>query len=209
VKAALYARVSTRKKAEGREDREPAWKQDPEVQLAPLRELARGRGWEVTVYQDRESGAKANRAELTRLMADARRGAFKVVLVWRFDRFARTVRQLVAALEEFQARGIDFISRQEAIDTTTPAGKLMFHMVAAFAEFERDVIRERILAGMAHAREVGTKSGKPIGRERRVFDRDSVWELRRRGWGWLRISKKVGIPVRTLRRAASGMAQTP
>jgi DNA invertase Pin-like site-specific DNA recombinase len=105
-------------------------------------------------------------------MADARRGAFYVVVVWRFDRFARRIKQLVLALEEFHAMGIDLISHQEALDTSTPMGRAMFTIIAAMAEQERDVIGERAAAGLEYAPQHGTKSGKPIGRPTAVFRHD-------------------------------------
>src|SRR6516162_6252488 len=107
-------------------------------------------------------------------MQDARRGAFDVVLVFRFDRFARSIEQLVLALAEFRGLGIDFVSSQEALDTSTPMGKAMFTIIGAMAELERNVIRERILAGLEHARVKGTKSGAAIGRPHVVFDRAAV-----------------------------------
>jgi DNA invertase Pin-like site-specific DNA recombinase len=141
-------------------DQNAPYPENPEVQERPLRELVAQRGWTVyRVYCDRMSGAKENRPELQVLLADARRGAFHVVLVWRFDRFVRSVKQLVLALEEFHTLGIDFISHQEALDTSTPMGKAMFTIIAAMAELERSVIRERVIAGL-YAKEHGTKSGK-------------------------------------------------
>ena len=95
------------------------------------------------MYSDRLSGAKEARPGLNALMADARRGVFDVVVVWRFDRFARSVKQLVLALEEFRSLGIDFISHQETLDTSTPMGRAMFTIIGAMAELEGDVIGER------------------------------------------------------------------
>jgi DNA invertase Pin-like site-specific DNA recombinase len=199
----LYARVSTRKKnSPVDESLEPAWKQDPEVQLAPLRRMARDRGLEVIEeYVDRETGSKESREALMRLMADAKRGHFKMVVCWKFDRFARTVRQLAMALEEFRSLQIDFVSHTEAIDTSTPMGRAMFGMVAVFAELERENTRERVRAGMDRAKEKGTKSGKQIGRPRLVFRRDEVIELRDDGKSWPQIAAKLGVSEATLRRA--------
>jgi DNA invertase Pin-like site-specific DNA recombinase len=136
-------------------------------------------------------------------MADARRGAFDVVLVFRFDRFARSVKQLIQALEEFRSLGIDFISHQEALDTSTPMGKAMFTIIAAMAELERSVIRERILAGMEYARLRGTKSGKPVGRPRAIFRRDEARELRGQGLSWRQIARKLGVSATTVRRVCT------
>ena len=137
-RAAVYVRVSTTNRA--RRGEVLAFEQNPEVQEMPLRQTVEQRGWTLTqVYSDRMSGAKENRPGLMALMDDARRGAFDVVLVWRFDRFARSVKQLVVALEEFRSLGIDFVSQQEALDTSTPMGRCMFAIVGAMAELERNV----------------------------------------------------------------------
>ena len=173
------------------------------MQAKPLLELAEQRGWTVhRVYRDRMSGTKENRPELQALMADARRGAFQVALVWRFDRFARSVKQLVLALEEFRTLGIDFISQQEALDTSTPMGRAMFTIIAAMAELERSVIRERVVAGLEYAKEHGTKSGKPIGRPRRVFRRDEVVRLRdQEKLSWPEIARRLSVGQGTAIRA--------
>jgi DNA invertase Pin-like site-specific DNA recombinase len=115
------------------------------------------RGWTLyRLYSDRASGAKEKRPALDALMADARRGLFDVVVVWRFDPFARSVKQLVLALEECRSLGVDFISHQEALDTSTPMGRVMFTIIAAMAELERDVITERTAGGLEYARQHGT-----------------------------------------------------
>src|SRR5258708_4894822 len=197
MKVALYIRVSTASKT--KHGAEASYDQNPDVQEQPLRELARQRGWLVhQVYADRASGAKERRPGLDALMADARRGLFDVIAVWRFDRFARSVKQLVLALEEFRALGIEFVSHQEALDTSTPMGKAMFTIIAAMAELERSIIRERVVAGLEHARRHKTKSGKPIGRPRAVFRRDFVADLRRKGLSWAEISRRTGASVRAV-----------
>jgi DNA invertase Pin-like site-specific DNA recombinase len=132
-------------------------------------------------------------------MTDARRGAFDVVVVWRFDRFAGSVKQLVLALEEFHALEIDFVSHQEALDTS-PMGRAMFTIIAAMAELERDVIRERTTAGFECARHNGTKSGKPIGRPRAVFRHDQVLQLHE-GLSGREIARRLGVGEGTERRA--------
>jgi DNA invertase Pin-like site-specific DNA recombinase len=108
---------------------------------------------------------------------------------------------LVLALEEFRSLGIDFISHQEALDTSTPMGKAMFTIIAAMAELERSVIRERVVAGLEYARLRGTKSGKPIGRPRAIFRRDEAQELRAQGVSWRQIARKLGVGATTVRRA--------
>src|SRR6516164_1764862 len=191
-RAALYLRVSTATKS--RRGEVVGFEQDPAVQERPLRDLIAQRGWTVyRVYSDRLSGTKEARPGLNALMADARRGVFDVVVVWRFDRFARSVRQLLLALEEFRSLGIDFISHQEALDTSTPMGRTMFTIIAAMAELERDVIRERTAAGLEYARRHGTKSGKPIGRPKVVFPRDQVLQLHREGLSGREIARRLDV----------------
>jgi DNA invertase Pin-like site-specific DNA recombinase len=212
-RAAIYTRVSTTLRTRDAS----GFEQNPEVQEVPLRQMAEQRGWTVErVYSDRMSGAKAERPGLKALMADARRGAFDVVLVWRFDRFARSVEQLVTALAEFRALGIDFVSHQEALDTSTPMGKAMFTIVGAMAELERNVIRERVISGLDYARAHGTKSGRNLGRPQVVFDRHAVRQMRDvENLSWRDIASKLNVGVGTVRRAygrkpmASEVCQKP
>lgn len=149
---ALYARVSTLDKG-----------QDPEVQLTPMREHAARNGWVISAeYVDRGiSGAKESRPELNRLMADAQAGAFQIVMVARFDRFARSASHLLRGLETFTAAGISFVSLTEGIDTSTLAGKMVFTVLGAVAEMERGLIAERVKAGMKNAKAKGVKMGAP------------------------------------------------
>jgi DNA invertase Pin-like site-specific DNA recombinase len=204
-RAAFYIRVSTTIKT--RRGDELTFDQNPEVQEQPLRQMVTARGWTLQrLYSDRASGAKERRPGLDALMRDARRGEFDVVVVWRFDRFARSVKQLVLALEEFRSLGIDFVSHQEALDTSTPMGKAIFTIIAAMAELERSVIRERVVAGLEYARRHGTKSGKSIGRPRAVFDRSAAVQLRAEGRSWGHIARRLRTSVASVRRAcqASG-----
>jgi DNA invertase Pin-like site-specific DNA recombinase len=199
-RAAIYIRVSTAAKARGGAD--APFEQNPEVQEQPLRDLAGQRGWLIhKVYSDRISGARSDRPGLKALMQDARRGRFELVLVWRFDRFARSVEQLVTALAEFRTLGVDFISHQEALDTSTPMGKAMFTIIAAMAELERSVIRERVQAGLDYARRNGTKSGNAIGRPRRVFDKEEVVRLRQTGVSIAAIAMQLKLSVGTVARS--------
>jgi DNA invertase Pin-like site-specific DNA recombinase len=201
-RACLYLRVSSATKS--RHGEVIAFEQDPAVQERPLRDLVTQRGWTLyRIYSDRLSGVKEERPGLNALMADARRGAFDVVVVWRFDRFARSVKQLVLALEEFRSLEIDFISHQEALDTSSPMGRAMFTIIAAMAELERDVIRERTAAGLEYARQHGTKSGKPIGRPRAVFRRDQVLQLHGEGLSGREIARMLGVGEGTVRRVLS------
>jgi len=200
LRCAIYVRVSTASKT--KQVDAATFVQKPEIQEQPLRELVTQRGWNLSrVYSDRASGAAERRPGLDALMADARRGLFEVVVVWRFDRFARSVKQLVLALEEFRSLGIDFISHQEALDTSTPMGKAMFTIIAAMAELERSIIRERVAAGVEYARRNGTRSGKPIGRPRVIFRADLVPELRKSGVSWRETARKLGVGAATVRRA--------
>ena len=165
-KAALYIRVSTND-------------QDPTMQIKDLRRYAQQRGFEIKKeYVDvGVSGTKVNRPALDALMDAARKRLFDVVLVWRFDRFARSTKHLVDALHEFRALSIDFISYQEAIDTSSPIGEAMFTIIGAMAKLERDIIVERVKAGMRKAKE----QGKRIGRPKAVVDVDKILSLRRQG----------------------------
>src|SRR6266852_3821060 len=182
---ALYARVST-------------LDQNCEVQLEDLRRYASKRFASHFEYIDiGVSGAQRHRPQLDILMKDARKRRFDVVLVWKFDRFARSLKHLIESLDEFSALGIDFVSLTEGIDTTTPAGQLLFHIVGAVAQFERDLIVERVRAGMAHARAMG----KRIGRPRAEVDVPSVVSLRNQGQSWRKIAHVLNVPVSRVRRA--------
>jgi DNA invertase Pin-like site-specific DNA recombinase len=188
-RVALYARVST---SNGH--------QDPEMQLRELREFIERRGWQVAeVYTDAGvSGAKASRPALNRLMVDAGRRRFDVVIVWRFDRFARSVSHLLRALEQFQALGIDFISLSENVDTSTPTGKMVFTILGAVAELERSLIVERVRAGLRNAR----AKGKKLGRPRVKVDESRVKALRDSGASWRAIAQQLDLTLGTVRRAS-------
>ena len=149
MNAAIYARVST-------------FDQEPENQLQELRRYVAARGWTGTEFVDRGvSGAKEQRPALDALLKDAKRRKFDVLVCWRLDRLGRNLRHLVTLLEDLQAIGVAFVSMGEGIDCTTPAGKLQLHILAALAEFERERIRERVLAGLARARAQGKRLGRP------------------------------------------------
>ena len=152
MKVAIYARVSTANNG-----------QDPAMQTRELREYADRRGWTVSSeYVDIGiSGTKEKRPELDRLMTDAHRRRFDAVVVWKFDRFARSVSHLLRALETFKAQGIEFVSFSEQLDTSTPAGKLVFTVLGAVAELERSLTVERVKAGLRNARAKGKRLGRP------------------------------------------------
>lgn len=184
-RVAIYVRVSTTE-------------QNPELQNHELPDYCARRGWKVVeVYEDRMSGGKDRRPGLDRLMADARRRKFDAVAVWRFDRFARSTSHLLRALEEFSALGIDFVSVTEAIDTSTPAGKMVFTVLGAVAELERSIIRERVIAGQNAARRRGVRFGRPVV----AVDAAHVTRLRSSGMSWRAIAAQTGIAKDTLRRS--------
>jgi len=183
-RVALYVRVST-------------GEQNADMQTNDLTEYAAFRKWDIVeTYPDKMSGAKDRRPALDRLTADAKRGKFDVVAVWRFDRFARSTSHLLKALEEFQALGVDFVSLHESIDTSTPTGKMVFTILAAVGELERSTIRERVIAGQRAAKRRGVHFGRPTV----DVDTDRVLKLRKQGLSWRDISTEVGVPKDTLIR---------
>jgi putative DNA-invertase from lambdoid prophage Rac len=148
-RAGLYARVSTNDQ------------QTIPLQIRALREYAARRGWTIAL-QVREINSGAARGEVREKLLDAaRRREIDVVLVWRLDRWGRSVTDLLATLQELEHLGVGFVSLTEALDLTTPAGRAMAALLAVFAEFEREILRERVRAGLAHARENGTRLGRP------------------------------------------------
>jgi DNA invertase Pin-like site-specific DNA recombinase len=187
VRAALYARVSTTNNG-----------QDPTMQTRELREYCERRGWNVVgEYVDVGiSGAKEKRPELDRLMLDGHKRRFDAVVVWKFDRFARSVSHLLRALETFRSLGIEFVSFSEQMDTSTPTGKMVFTVLGAVAELERSLIVERVKAGLRNAR----ARGKRLGRPRRLLDTKTIAALRTQGVGWKAIARDMGIGVGTLYR---------
>src|SRR5712671_5479560 len=167
TQVALYARVSTLNN------------QDPEMQLSELREYAGHRGWHISEeYIDRGvSGCKETRPALNELMSDACRRHFDAVLVWKIDRFGRSLKHLVNALAELAALGVAFISLRDNLDLSTPSGRLMFQIIGAMAEFERALIQERVRAGIRNAR----AKGKRLGRPRVICDASRIADLRAKG----------------------------
>src|SRR5919107_1833219 len=180
-RAAIYARVSTIDRG-----------QDPETQLRQLREYADRRCFSlIEEYVDHSSGSRNDRERYRAMLDAARKRRFDVLLVWRYDRFARSMRELVNALSEFEGLGIDFISYNEGADTTTPQGKLLFGIMASLAEFERSLIAERVKAGMARAKAQGKQMGRPRlpeARRREILELLKEGKLSRRA-----IGKRVGV----------------
>jgi DNA invertase Pin-like site-specific DNA recombinase len=195
-RVALYARVSTRD-------------QSPDLQLDALRALAAQRGWTIVgEYVDHGvSGRKVKRPELDRMMQDVHAGRVDVVAVWKFDRFARSTQHLVTALNDFRARNVEFVSVQDGIDTSTAAGRMVFGVIASLAEFERELIVERVVAGMAAAKRRGRRAGRPHVR----VDMAKARALRAAGESWRDIGAKLGVGTNTVRRAfaASNVASVP
>jgi DNA invertase Pin-like site-specific DNA recombinase len=187
MRAAIYARVSTSNNG-----------QDPLVQTRELDEFCERRGWTILPeYVDIGiSGTKEKRPALDRLMADAHRRKFDVVVVWRFDRFARSVSHLLRALETFQSLGIEFVSLSEQMDTSTPTGKMVFTVLGAVAELERSLIVERVKAGLRNAR----AKGKRLGRPPKAVDAATVTRLRKQGRSWRAIAAHLGVGLATLHR---------
>jgi DNA invertase Pin-like site-specific DNA recombinase len=196
ARVAVYARVST---SNGH--------QSPELQLRELRDYAGRRGWEIVEeYVDAGvSGAKDSRPALNRLMVDACQRRFDAVLVWKLDRYGRSLRHLVNALAELEALGVSFVSLRDNLDLSTPSGRLMFQIVGAMAEFERALIQERVRAGLRNAR----AKGKHLGRPRVFVSVEKIANLRNRGCSWSQIVTETGISKGTAQRALAGLPKNP
>ncbi len=203
MKAAIYARVST------------TVNQSVEMQLRDLRELAGRRGFDIVEeYCDEGiSGSKDSRPGLNRLLADAEVGKFSVVLVWKLDRLGRSLIHLVRLMENFQRLGIELVSFSEGLDFTTTTGKLLFQIICAFAEFERDCIRERVRAGMRNAKAKGKRIGRPPRTWLSEETRKDIALAYQRGEGSLRhlavrYSTSAGTVQRCIASHRSNLART-
>jgi DNA invertase Pin-like site-specific DNA recombinase len=190
MRTAIYARCSTDQ-------------QNPSMQLSELREYASRRGLEVIgEFTDFASGSQDARPELAKVLTLVRQRRIDCVLCWKIDRLGRSLRHLVNTLAELEAVGVAFISYKDALDFTTPAGRLMFGVIAAMAQFERDLIRERVKAGMADAKRRGVK----LGRQPVRIDREEVKRLRAEGLSFARIARQLGVSVGTAHKAATTTA---
>jgi DNA invertase Pin-like site-specific DNA recombinase len=191
IQVAVYARVSTHNG------------QDPEMQLRELREYASRRRWVIEKeYIDQGvSGSKESRPALNGLMADAHRRKFDAVLVWKIDRFGRSLKHLVNSLAELGALGVAFVSFGDNLDLSTPSGRLMFQIIGAMAEFERALIQERVRAGLRNAQ----AKGKRLGRPRVVVDALRIASLRAQGRSWAEIVAEVKVGKGTAQRAVAGL----
>ncbi len=188
VRTALYARVST-------------GGQTPENQLAVLRAHADARGWLATEFVDHGvSGTKASRPALDALLAAARTRRVDVVACTKLDRLARSTHHLVTLAKELEALGVDLVVLDQAIDTTTPSGRLLFHVLAAIAEFERDLIRDRVIAGLRRARAQGQRLGRP---RRYTVDPAEARRLQSEGQSLRGVARALGVHPSAVSRALS------
>jgi len=194
-RTALYCRVSTSD-------------QSTDSQLLDLRRYVSERGWTTfNEYCDNGiSGTKDSRPALNELMNDAKKRRFDVVLVWRFDRFARSTRHLINALEEFKNLKIDFVSYQENIDTSSPLGSAIFTIISAVAQLERDIIAERVKAGLRNAVEAGKQLGRPRGTS---LDIEVIHRLKSEGLSIREIAKQVGTSKTTVSRLLKAVPKNP
>jgi DNA invertase Pin-like site-specific DNA recombinase len=193
MRAAIYVRVST---ADGR--------QDTENQLAQLRQFAGTQIWEIAgEYIDHESGGKADRAEFRRMFADAAQRKFGVVVVWALDRLTREgVAETFQYIKRLTSHGVQFVSlTEEHFRTTGPAGELMIAVAAWIAKQERIRISERVRAGLDRARLHGTRSGKAVGRPKKVVNGETVVKLKQQGKSWREIARACRVGATTVRRA--------
>jgi DNA invertase Pin-like site-specific DNA recombinase len=198
MKTALYARVSTRDK------------QNPEVQMRELREYAAKRGWEVSgEYIDRMSGSKDSRPQLDAMMKLAKARKLDAIVVWKLDRFGRSLRHLVNAITELEAVGCAFISITNGIDLSTPQGRLMFHIIAAMGEFERELIRERVLAGLADAKAKGTQLGRPAVKREHDKDARKIKAMRDAGDSYGEIAAELGRSKTDIYRVCMTLGCSP
>lgn len=202
MRAAIYTRVSTSD-------------QNPDLQLREVNDYASRQGWEIVeTHQDTISGAKASRPGLNALMADARARKFTCLLVWKLDRFGRSLVDCLNNIKFLKEHGIRFIAVTQGLDTDiqNPASRFMLHVLGAAAEFERSLIRERTQAGRLRYQQdynagkvgktVNSKSRKnlPIGRPKRIFNRERVIEMRQEGASIRAIAKQLGVGVGTITR---------
>ena len=183
MKVALYARVSTKN-----------GNQNPELQLTELRDYAGARGFDVIgeFVDVGVSGAKESRPQLDALMKLAKARKIDALIVWKLDRFGRSLKHLVTALAELEALGVAFISLRDSIDLSTPQGKLMFAVIGAMAEFERGLIRERVKAGLAVARSKGRVGGRPRKNYKHDADAQRIRQLREDGQSMQKIADEIG-----------------
>lgn len=185
---AIYARVSTNK-------------QDISMQLDELKEYVKRRGWTLgQTYQDKGfTGSNTRRPEFNNLMAEARQRKFDILLVWKLDRFCRSLKDLIVTIDELENLNIDFVSYKDTqFDTTSPSGRLVFNIIGSVAEFEREIIRERVIAGLDKAK----RKGKTLGRKKKLSSAllDKAKKMRGQGLTWKAIGKKLDLNESTIRK---------
>jgi DNA invertase Pin-like site-specific DNA recombinase len=195
-RAAIYCRISTLNHG-----------QSVDLQLNDLRRLAEQRGFQIVKeYCDEgQSGSKNSRPALDAMLADAKRGKFQTLLIWKLDRLGRSTSHLIQLLEEFKAWGVELVSFSEGLDFTTTSGKLFYMLISAFAEFERETIRERVRAGLRNAKAKGTRLGRP----RILVNAAQIALLRRQGASWATISARTGVSKGTAQRAVRSLPTNP
>jgi putative DNA-invertase from lambdoid prophage Rac len=194
MKVAIYARVSTTD-------------QHNEIQVKELTEYVQRRGWELAgIYQDQMGGARAQRPGLDALMAGARLHQFDAVVVMKLDRFGRSLINCVAGIQELTAAGVRFLATSQGLDTdvSSPTSRLLLHILAAVAEFERELIKERVSAGLKHAK----ANGAPIGRPRRVFDRQKALDMREQGMSYPALAQALGVGYGTVVSGIGALSKT-
>ena len=185
LRVGLYARVSTQDQ------------QTIPLQTRAMREYAARRGWRIALQVKEIGSGASQREKREQLLEAARRREIDVVLVWRLDRWGRSVTDLLATLQELEHLGVGFVSLTEALDLTTPAGRAMAALLAVFAEFEREILRERVRAGLAHARQNGQRLGRPL---TAALHADQVRKLQRAGISKSEIARRLQIGRTSVRR---------
>lgn len=183
---AIYARVSTDKQA-------------VDMQLAELQAYLKKREWEIyQEYIDQGyTGGNTKRPAFSQMMEDARKRKFDVLVVWKLDRLGRSLKDLINTLDELGVLGIDFISYENQLDTSTPTGKLVFHVIGAVAEFEKDIMRERVKAGLENAKRKGKRLGRPPISDGLL---EKAKALRKEGLSFRKIGKRLGVDEGTVRK---------
>ncbi len=183
-KVAIYARVSTTH-------------QNTELQVNELSEYVRLRGWTIAgTYQDISTGTNTSRDGFRSLIKDARLRHFDIILIWKLDRLFRSLKDLVTTVNEFEELGIALVSLKDHIDLTTSTGRLMVHLIGAFAQFEADLIKTRVKSGIEKARREGKKLGRP-----RLHKENEIIALRKKGYSYQKIQIKLGVSKGAVWRA--------
>lgn len=191
-RVALYVRVST-------------LDQSCDLQKSEAQAFIELRGWCLHgIYEDKATGTNTNRPRLKELLQDARRRRFDAICVWKLDRFARSLKDLVVTLQELSELGIHFVSLKDNIDFTTSSGRLMLHIIGAFAEFEASLIKERVRAGLSQAKRKGVTLGRP-----KLRDDDAILALRRKGLSYTKIQRQLGMSRGSIYRALKSVSKTP